>query len=202
MLVELNLLSAQSDYITLHIPKTPGTAHIINRKALSKMKPTVRIVNCARVEIIDENALAEAIIEKRIAGAALDVFEKEPLNNSKLISLNNIILTPRLETCTVEAQVNVAVDVAERIRDVLLGLPARTAVNIPRFAPDVIEKMHPYLQLAETLGNLAGQLAGGRIEKLTIRRQGELTAVQSQPIVVTINQRSPISGSKKTYKLC
>ena len=184
MLVELDLLFSQSDYITLHIPKTPETAHIINRKALSKMKPTVRIINCARGGIIDEDALAEAIVEKKIAGAALDVFEKEPLNNSKLIGLNNIILTPHLGACTVEAQVNVAVDVAEQIRDVLLGLPARTAVNIPGFALDVIEKMRPYLQLAETLGNLAGQLAGGRIEQLTIRLQGELTAMQSQPIVV------------------
>ncbi|BDA39462.1 phosphoglycerate dehydrogenase [Candidatus Atelocyanobacterium thalassae] len=184
VLVELDMLFAESDYITLHIPKTPETAHIINKKALSKMKSTVRIVNCSRGGIIDEDALAEAIITRKVAGAALDVFEKEPLDNSKLTSLDNIILTPHLGASTAEAQINVAVDVAEQIRDVLLGLPARSAINIPGFAPDLIEKMRPYLQLAETLGNLAGQLGGGRIERLTVRLQGELATMQSQPIVV------------------
>ena len=184
ILVELELLFSESDYITLHIPKTPETAHIINKKALSKMKSTARIINCARGGIIDEDALAEAIINKKIAGAALDVFEKEPLSNSKLKNLDNVILTPHLGASTTEAQINVAVDVAEQIRDVLLGLSARTAVNIPGLVPDLVEKIRPYLELAETLGNLAGQLAGGRIEKLTVRLQGELAAMQSQPIVI------------------
>ena len=128
--------------------------------------------------------MAEAIINKKIAGAALDVFEKEPLSNSKLKNLDNVILTPHLGASTTEAQINVAVDVAEQIRDVLLGLSARTAVNIPGLVPDLVEKIRPYLELAETLGNLAGQLAGGRIEKLTVRLQGELAAMQSQPIVI------------------
>ena len=148
------------------------------------MKSTARIINCARGGIIDEDALAEAIINKKIAGAALDVFEKEPLSNSKLKNLDNVILTPHLGASTTEAQINVAVDVAEQIRDVLLGLSARTAVNIPGLVPDLVEKIRPYLELAETLGNLAGQLAGGRIEKLTVRLQGELAAMQSQPIVI------------------
>ncbi|EAZ91627.1 phosphoglycerate dehydrogenase [Crocosphaera chwakensis] len=183
-LVDLDLLFAESDYITLHIPKTPETTHVINKEAFSKMKPTARLINCARGGTIDEDALAEAIAEGKIAGAALDVFEEEPLGESKLRDYENIILTPHLGASTAEAQVNVAVDVAEQIRDVLLGLPARSAVNIPGLTPDVMEKMRPYLQLAETLGNLVGQLAGGRIERLTVRLQGELASIKGQPIVV------------------
>ncbi|MBD2314992.1 phosphoglycerate dehydrogenase [Desertifilum sp. FACHB-1129] len=184
-LVELDLLFQESDYITLHIPKTPETTHLINADAIAKMKPTTRIINCARGGIIDEEALFTALKEGRIAGAALDVFESEPLGESSLRQLGQeVILTPHLGASTAEAQVNVAVDVAEQIRDVLLGLPARSAVNIPGLHPDVMEQLRPYLQLAETLGNLVGQLAGGRVESLEIRLQGELANNQSQPIVV------------------
>lgn len=184
-LVELDFLLRESDYITLHIPKTPETFHLINAESLSRMKPTARIINCARGGIIDEAALADALKQGTIGGAALDVFESEPLGESSLRDLGKeAVLTPHLGASTEEAQVNVAIDVAEQIRDVLLGLPARSAVNIPGLRPDVLEKMRPYLQLAETLGNLASQLAGGRVESLTIRLQGELASSESQPIVV------------------
>jgi D-3-phosphoglycerate dehydrogenase / 2-oxoglutarate reductase len=185
-LVELELLMRESDYITLHIPKTPETLHLINAEVLSKMKPTARIINCARGGIIDEAALAEAIKAGKIAGAALDVYEQEPLQaDSPLRSVGqNIVLTPHLGASTAEAQVNVAIDVAEQIRDVLLGLPARSAVNIPGIYPDSIEKLKPYLQLAETLGNLVSQLAGGRVDYLNVQLQGELASNQSQPVVV------------------
>lgn len=183
--VELDMLLQQSDYITLHLPKTPETSHLINAEALAKMKPTARIINCARGGIIDEAALAEALKQGKIAGAALDVYETEPLGESSLRSLGKeIVLTPHLGASTEEAQINVAIDVAEQIRDVLLGLPARSAVNIPGLRPDLLEQLKPYLQLAETLGNLVAQLAGGRIESLTIRLQGELATNQSQPIVI------------------
>lgn len=185
-LVDLDVLFREADYITLHIPKTSETTHLINAEALAKMKPNARIINCARGGIIDETALAEALKQSTIGGAALDVFEAEPLSsNSPLTSLGkNAILTPHLGASTTEAQVNVAIDVAEQIRDVLLGLPARSAVNIPGLRPDVLEKLRPYLQLAETLGNMVGQLAGGRIELLNVRLQGELATNQSQPLVV------------------
>jgi D-3-phosphoglycerate dehydrogenase len=185
-LVELDFLFRESDYITLHLPKTPETYHLINAEALAKMKPTARIVNCARGGIIDEDALTEALQQGRIAGAALDVYESEPLQaESPLRSLGkNAVLTPHLGASTEEAQVNVAIDVAEQIRDVLLGLPARSAVNIPGLRPDLMEKLRPYLQLAETLGNLVSQLAGGRIEALDVRLQGELATNESQPVVV------------------
>ncbi|PSO55745.1 MAG: phosphoglycerate dehydrogenase [Cyanobacteria bacterium QS_7_48_42] len=184
-LVDLELLFAEADYITLHVPKTPETAHMINAETLARMKPTTRIVNCSRGGIIDEDALAEALKAEEIAGAALDVFENEPLGESLLRELGpKVILTPHLGASTEEAQTNVAVDVAEQIRDVLLGLPARSAVNIPGLNPDVIEQLRPYLELAETLGKLVGQRAGGRIDLLNVRLQGELANYQSQPMVV------------------
>ncbi|MCL1469785.1 phosphoglycerate dehydrogenase [Argonema antarcticum] len=184
-LVEMDLLLREADYITLHMPKTPETAHLINAEALAKMKPTARIINCARGGIIDEAALAEALQQGKIAGAALDVFETEPLGESPLRDLGKeVVLTPHLGASTAEAQVNVAIDVAEQIRDVLLGLPARSAVNIPGLAPDVVEKLKPYMGLAETLGTLVGQLAGGRVESLNVRMQGELATNESQPLVV------------------
>lgn len=184
-LVEMDMLLQEADYITLHIPKTPETTHLINAAALDKMKPTARIINCARGGIIDEAALAEALKSGKIAGAAIDVYETEPLGESALRSLGKeVILTPHLGASTAEAQVNVAIDVAEQIRDVLLGLPARSAVNIPGFGPDVLEELRPYMQLAETLGNLVGQLAGGRVESLNISLQGEVATNKSQPLVV------------------
>ncbi|HEY9615482.1 MAG TPA: phosphoglycerate dehydrogenase [Microcoleaceae cyanobacterium] len=184
-LVDLDILLQEADYITLHLPKTAETTNLINANAIAKMKPNARIVNCARGGIVDEAALAEALKEGKIAGAALDVFAAEPLGESSLRELGKeMVLTPHLGASTEEAQVNVAIDVAEQIRDVLLGLPARSAVNIPGLRPDLLEQLRPYLQLAETLGNLVAQLAGGRIESLNIRLQGELATNQSQPIVV------------------
>jgi len=184
-LVEMDILLQEADYITLHIPKTPETTHLIDAAAIAKMRPTARIINCARGGIIDEAALAEALKAGKIAGAALDVYENEPLGDSPLKSLGKeAILTPHLGASTAEAQVNVAIDVAEQIRDVLLGLPARSAVNIPGLSPDVLEELRPYMQLAETLGNLVGQLAGGRVDLLNIKLQGELATNKSQPLVV------------------
>jgi D-3-phosphoglycerate dehydrogenase / 2-oxoglutarate reductase len=184
-LVEMDTLLSQADYITLHIPKTPETANLIDDASIAKMKPTVRIINCARGGIINEAALAKAITDGRIAGAAIDVYDSEPLGESPLRAVGKeLVLTPHLGASTEEAQVNVAIDVAEQIRDVLQGNAARSAVNIPGLRPDVLEKLKPYLQLSETLGNLVGQLAGGRIESLHITLRGDLASAQSQPIVV------------------
>jgi D-3-phosphoglycerate dehydrogenase len=185
-LVDLEILLRESDYITLHLPKTKETHHLIDAERIAIMKPGVRIVNCARGGIIDEAALAKALQNGQIAGAALDVFENEPLEpDSPLRGIGSqLILTPHLGASTEEAQANVAIDVAEQIRDVLLGLPARAAVNIPGLGPDVWQKLKPYLQLAEMLGNLVGQLAGGRVDTLDVRLQGEIASSESQPIVV------------------
>jgi D-3-phosphoglycerate dehydrogenase / 2-oxoglutarate reductase len=183
-LVELDLLFQEADYITLHIPKTPETANLINATTLAKMKPTTHIINCARGGIIDEAAIAQAITAGKIAGAALDVFAEEPLGESPLKDVGrNLVLTPHLGASTAEAQINVALDVAEQIRDVLLGLPARSAVNIPGLRPEDMENLKPYLQLAETLGNMIGQLAGGRIDHLDISFYGDLAEQKTKPVV-------------------
>ncbi len=186
-LVDFKALVQEADYITLHIPKTPETTHLFNAETFDLMKPTARLINCARGGLIDEQALCEALEAKKIAGAALDVFTSEPPTDSPLFKLGKeILLTPHLGASTEEAQANVAIDVAEQIRDVLLGLPARSAVNIPGLQPDVLEKLKPYLDLAETLGNLVGQLAGDRVNQLEIRLQGDLAEKDSQPMVIAV----------------
>lgn len=185
-LVDFKTLVQESDYITLHVPKTPETTNLFNAETFRMMKPTARLINCARGGLVDEQALYEALKSGQIAGAALDVFADEPLSkDSPLLSLGKeILLTPHLGASTEEAQVNVAIDVAEQIRDVLLGLPARSAVNIPGLQAEVLQSLKPYLDLAETLGNLVGQLAGDRVSQLEIRLQGSLAEKDGQPIVI------------------
>ena len=172
-LLTLPALFAEADYVSLHLPRTPDTENLVNAELLKTMKPTARIVNCARGGIIDEAALAAAVENGTIGGAALDVYAKEPLEaGSPLRSVKErLILTPHLGASTEEAQENVAIDVAEQIRDVLLGLPARSAVNIPGLNAEVMEQLKPHLQLAETLGQLISQLAGGPISELEVRLQ-------------------------------
>ena len=167
-LLPLPALFAEADYVTLHLPRTPDTENLVNAELLRTMKPSARLVNCARGGIVDEAALAEAVTAGTIAGAALDVYAKEPLAaDSPLRQVRErLILTPHLGASTTEAQENVAIDVAEQIRDVLLGLPARSAVNIPGLNSEVMEQLKPHLQLAETLGQLISQLAGGAISAL------------------------------------
>ena len=179
-------LFAEADYISLHLPRTPDTENLVNAELLGSMKPTARLVNCARGGIVDEAALAAALKAGTIAGAALDVYANEPLKpDSPLLAVRDrLILTPHLGASTEEAQENVAVDVAEQIRDVLLGLPARSAVNIPGMTPEVMERLKPHLQLAETLGLLLSQMAGGSVQELEVRLQGEFANHPSQPLVV------------------
>jgi len=185
-LLPLAELFAEADYVSLHLPRTPDTENLVNAELLRTMKPTARIVNCARGGIIDEAAIAEAVDKGVIAGAALDVYAKEPLEaDSPLRSVSErLVLTPHLGASTEEAQENVAIDVAEQIRDVLLGLPARSAVNIPGLNAEVMEQLKPHLQLAETLGQLLSQLAGGQISELEVRLQGEFASHPAQPLVI------------------
>ncbi len=185
-LLPLPELFAEADYITLHLPRTPDTENLVNAELLRTMKPTARLVNCARGGIVDEAALAEAVKTGVIAGAALDVYAKEPLEaDSPLRSVGErLILTPHLGASTEEAQENVAIDVAEQIRDVLLGHPARSAVNIPGLNAEVMERLKPHLQLAETLGQLISQLSGGQIRELEVRLQGAFASHPSQPLVI------------------
>jgi len=185
-LLDLNTLFEESDYVTLHLPRTSETENLVDLNILRLMKSNSKLINCARGGIIDENALAEALNTSLIGGAAIDVFSEEPLNpDSPLLKVDkNLILTPHLGASTKEAQENVAVDVAEQIKDVLLGLSARTAVNIPGLSPDIMDSLKPHLQLAETLGLLISQLSGGQIKKLELKLQGEFVQHPSKPLII------------------
>ncbi|MFH0826406.1 MAG: phosphoglycerate dehydrogenase [Candidatus Omnitrophota bacterium] len=182
-LVELKEALEKCDYITVHTPLTEETKHMISAKEFAMMKKGVRVVNCARGGIIDELALVEAIKEGKVAGAALDVFEKEPLAaDSPLLQVDNIILTPHLGASTEEAQVNVAVEVAQIVADALLGKGIRNAANYPCLEPEVCKIIEPYINLAEKLGAFGSQLAEGRLLQLNISYSGDfiqhdLTAV-------------------------
>ncbi|WP_413296326.1 phosphoglycerate dehydrogenase [Synechococcus sp. MIT S9452] len=182
----LDALFKEADYISLHLPRTPDTENLVNAELIATMKPNARLVNCARGGIINEADLAAALNNGVIAGAALDVYANEPLEADSPLrgDCERLILTPHLGASTEEAQANVAIDVAEQIRDVLLGLPARSAVNIPGLTPDVMERLKPHLQLAETLGLLISQLSGGPVQELQVLLQGEFAEHPSQPLVV------------------
>jgi D-3-phosphoglycerate dehydrogenase len=176
------------DYITIHAPKTRETTYLINKNTLNRMKHGVRIVNCARGGIIDEQALKEAIEQGQVASAAIDVFEKEPIveGNPLLECKGHIILTPHLGASTEEAQLNVAIDVAEQIRDVLMGGSARSAVNIPSLKADKLEPVKEYMNLAENLGLLVSQIADGAIKKIEIITNGSLAKLDISPLKIAI----------------
>ena len=184
--VDLDLLYTQADVITLHAPKTPETQHLINATSIAKMKHGVRIVNCARGGIIDEQALINGIESGQIAGAALDVFEKEPLPASNpLITLGDkIILTPHLGASTEEAQINVAQDVAEQIRDYFLYGVAKSAVNIPAFRKEILEPVKAYMPLAEWMGQFIRQISKGGAISLEIVSAGELAKDNISPVTL------------------
>lgn len=173
-----------SDFITIHIPKTKETSRMIDKEKISIMKNGVRIINCARGGIIDESALLEGLKSKKIAGAALDVFESEPAVGNSLIALDNVIATPHLGASTEEAQVNVAIDVVEQIIDVLNGEPAKSAVNIPAMRPDILAKVKPYLPLAEKLGSIASQLMSTAVSKVEISYSGDLALKDISPLSI------------------
>lgn len=173
-LADLDTLYRESDYISVHTPKTKETLGMINAEKIALMKPTVRLINCARGGIIDEAALADAAKSGRIAGAAVDVFSTEPAPaDNPLLGVPNIITTPHLGASTEEAQVNVAIDIAEQIADVLEGRPARAAVNMPSVAPDVLARIQPYLTLAEKIGSLHAQLTSSPIADVEVLYAGD-----------------------------
>jgi len=164
----------RADFVTVHTPLTSETRHLINAASIARMKPGAVIINCARGGIIDEEALYEALSTGRLGGAGLDVYEEEPPTNSKLRELKNVVLTPHLGASTEEAQVEVALDVARQIVDVLQGRPPQSAVNLPPLPPESREFVAPFLSLAEKLGRVQAHIAAGRIEKIEISYNGEL----------------------------
>lgn len=171
-----------SDFITVHTPLLDSTRHLINKEAFEKMKDGVRIINCARGGIIDEDALYDAIVEGKVAGAALDVFEEEPAIDNKLLTLKEVIATPHLGASTVEAQENVAIDVSEDVVRILSGGLARNPVNIPSVPREVMKKIEPYFYLSEKLGLFLAYLEDEPIDEINISYAGDLTAFEIAPL--------------------
>lgn len=176
------------DFITVHTPKTRETTHLININSINRMKKGVKIINCARGGIIDENALKEALESGQVSAAAIDVFEAEPdIKSSPLLGVKgNIILTPHLGASTSEAQLNVAIDVAHQIKEVLSGGSAASAVNIPSLKPEKLEPVKDYMQLAENIGELAQQIVEGNLKAIEISAKGKIASADVSPLETAI----------------
>ncbi len=185
-LVTFEDLVTRSDVITVHVPMSRATRGLINASAIARMKPGVMLLNVARGGILDEAAVAEALMAGRIAGAAIDVFEKEPPLDSPLLAAPNTLLTPHLGASTAEAQVAVAEEVAEQILEVLDGRPARYAVNAPLLTPETAQAIAPYLPLAETLGRFVAQFARTAPHTLTLEIAGEPAAFDASSLVAAV----------------
>lgn len=178
-LVDLEALYRESDYITVHVPKTKDTNGMIGAEQIAQMKPGVRLINVARGGIMQEGALLAALNAGTVAGAAIDVWETEPTAPDNPLALHERVLaTPHLGASTEEAQVGVAVDIAEQIVDVLGGKPARAAVNMPGLAPDVLTKTLPFLHLAEQIGSLHSQLSTSGVVSVEVLYEGDFETGQ------------------------
>ncbi len=184
--VELEELFRRADFITLHTPLTERTRNIIDAKALAQMKPSARIINCARGGLIDEAALAEALKAGSIAGAALDVFEVEPAQESPLFELDNVICTPHLGASTSEAQEKVALQIAEQMADYLLKGAISNAINFPSITAEEAPKLTPYIKLAEQLGSFAGQLTETRLKHARIEYTGEIAEMNTRALTAAM----------------
>ena len=175
--VDLDDLLARADFITLHVPKTEQTSNILNAEAIAKMKPGVRVINCARGGLVDEAALADALKSGHVAGAAFDVFEVEPATDSPLFNLPNVVCTPHLGAATTEAQENVAVQVAEQMSDYLLTGAVTNALNMPSVTAEEAKIMGPWLALAGHLGAFIGQMTSEPIKAINILYDGTVSSM-------------------------
>ena len=200
-LVALEDLCARADFITLHIPLTSSTKNFLNASSFAKMKKGVRIINCARGGIIDEMALHEAIVGGKVAGAALDVFEKEPPGKNPLLELDQVICTPHLGAATTQAQVKVSVGIAEQLVEYLLQGTARHAVNLPSVSPETLAFLNPYLLLAEKMGKFQAQLNAGRISEVHLTYSGSIVDMDTPMIAMALLKGllDPILEEKVNY---
>ncbi len=186
-LVDMATLLGEADILTVHVPLTEATRGMIGAAELRKMKQGARLVNVARGGIIDEQALADAIREGHIAGAAIDVFTQEPPpSDLPLLQLPQVVVTPHLGASTREAQVNVAFDVADQIVEYLQGGTPRYAVNAPTLLPEELARLHPYLDLAQKIGSLAAQLGGERLRRVVCSYAGELADVDTSILTANV----------------
>jgi D-3-phosphoglycerate dehydrogenase len=192
--VELPELLARADFITLHTPLTDQTRNILSAENLAITKQGVRIVNCARGGLIDEAALKEGLDRGHIAGAALDVFQTEPAKDSPLFGTPGFISTPHLGASTNEAQVNVAIQVAEQMSDFLLLGGVTNAINMPSLSAEEAPRLRPYMALAEKLGKLVGQIAGEDVRSIAVEAEGAAAELNMKPITGAV-----LAGLMGTY---
>lgn len=189
-LVSLDDLLAQSDFVTIHTALTGATRGLIGAEELSQMKPTARIINCARGGIVDEAALLAALESGTIAGAALDVYTKEPPGDNPtiraLIEHPHVVATPHLGASTEEAQISVAVDVVEQIEEILQGGAARSAVNAPMILPETMRQLQPWVDLVEKLGRLYTQLHPGPLRHAELSVSGEIAQYDTRPLLAAL----------------
>ncbi|WP_294926086.1 phosphoglycerate dehydrogenase [uncultured Paracoccus sp.] len=170
--VDLDELLGRADFVTFHVPLTDKTRNILSREAIAKLKPGVRIINCARGGLVDEEALAEALQDGRVAGAGFDVFATEPATESPLFGLPNVVVTPHLGASTSEAQENVALQVAEQMSDYLLTGAVQNALNMPSVTAEEAAVMGPWIKLASHLGSFVGQMTDEPIKAINILYDG------------------------------
>ncbi len=200
--VSLNELAKEADFITVHTPLTPETTDMISKPQFALMKKGVQIVNCARGGIINEEALLEALNEGRVAGAALDVFVREPPKKDDPLLLHpNVISTPHLGAATVEAQENVALEVAEQVVDALFGKEIRNSVNIPSLDAASARILRPWTILTEKLGLLQAQLFEGDVRQVDIKYSGEVTTYKMTPLTAAFLKGllTPICGESVNF---
>jgi len=192
--VELDELLRRADFITLHTPLTDQTRNILSRENLAKTKKGVRIINCARGGLIDEAALKDALESGQVAGAALDVFESEPATASPLFGTPGFVSTPHLGASTSEAQVNVAIQVAEQMSDFLLLGGVTNAINMPSLTAEEAPRLKPYMALAEKLGKLVGQILGEDVRTVSVEVEGAAASLNQKPITGAV-----LAGLMGTY---
>ncbi|MCP5073749.1 MAG: phosphoglycerate dehydrogenase [Rhodobacteraceae bacterium] len=180
--VELDELVACADFITLHVPKTDKTAGMISADVIARMKDGVRLINCARGGLVDEDALAAALKSGKVAGAAFDVFAVEPATDSPLFNLPNVVVTPHLGAATTEAQENVAIQVAEQISDFLLNGAVINAINMPSITAEEAPVLGPFVRLASHLGAFVGQLTEEAIQSIAITYDGKVSEMNTKAI--------------------
>jgi len=185
--VDLAEIYRRADIISVHTPLTAETRSLISADAIAQMKPGVMIVNCARGGIINETDLVEALKARRVAAAAFDVFEEEPIRTDHpLLALDTFICTPHIGASTEEAQENVAVGIAEQIVDYFTKGLARGAVNVPSVPPELLPRLQPYITLAEKLGLLQAQLYEGGLERVTVEYNGDVSALTVAPLTIAV----------------
>ncbi len=186
-LVSLDDLLAKADYISLHTPLTDETRGMVNKEMIGKMKDGVFIINCARGGIVNEQDLHDALVSGKVAGAALDVFEKEPTTlENPLLSLDNFICTPHLGASTREAQENVAVAVARQIADYLVKGEVRNAVNVPSVSGETLKRLGPVLNLAEKMGAFLAHMVTSHLEEISISYKGDLADIDTAPVTISV----------------